>query len=188
MTYPTGRVANIGLLVLLTVACGSAATITVNENGMGNINGAALSFTIGQDTGPGGASNALIYTIPFTGTAGDVDIFEPETGVPGDVIRFNGNGTLIFYSSLPANPVTLADQPFPPFPVANTAFITESASGSATYTPTAGQPGFDASAPSYVFISDAAVAAVPEPGSAWLVAFGALAFGCLRGLRRLRAV
>jgi len=154
---------------LLFSVSAPAATITVDESGHG------LPYHLGTDPGPGGLPNALIYTLPFTGTSGDVELIEPETGIPGDVLRFNGDGTLIFYSQGTApNTPDLADQPRPPAPVANTVVINETAAGDAFYTPTAGQPGFDASAlPIYHFISDTA-AAIPEPSSVALFLVGGL--------------
>jgi hypothetical protein len=85
-----------------------------------------------------------------------------------DYIRFNGNGTLDFYSDNVPTADSLGDTPSPPLAFyPNLVTISEvglEGNNSATYTPTAGQPGFDLSGPTYHFISDG-VAAVPEPAS-----------------------
>ncbi|MDQ2777306.1 MAG: PEP-CTERM sorting domain-containing protein, partial [Acidobacteriota bacterium] len=118
----------------------------------------------------------LTYTLPFAGVAGNVLLFEPETGIPGDVLQYTGNGTLIFYST--AVPKSFAGRFSPsifPFPVHNSVSLNETLLGldnGALYTPTAGQPGFDASVPTYLLISDVSTAAVPEPTSVGLLFLG----------------
>lgn len=130
-------------------------------------------------------SPVLVYTLPFAGVVGNVLLTEPETGTPGDVLQFNGNSTVIFYSKIDSDS-TLAEKfspPIFPFPVHNSVTMAEDASGAAFYTPAAGQPGFDSSAPTYHFISDIATA-VPEPGSISLLMLGGAAL--LMGNRRRR--
>ena len=148
------------LVALPFVSASAASVITVDESGN------SLPFHLGPDPGPGGLPSTLIYTLPFAGVVGDVELIEPETGIPGDVLRFNGDSTLIFYSMGTApNTPDLADEPRPPFPVPNTVILAEGADESASYTPTAGQPGFDATAsPTFHFVSND-LTAVPEPSS-----------------------
>jgi hypothetical protein len=166
------------ILLICSMAVGSAATITIDENGNGNIDGTALPFTTtGTNPLPPGQSPVLIYTLPFTGVAGNVSLIEPETGVRGDVLQFTGNGTVIFYSATDSD--SSADRfepPIFPFPVANSVSFPETTSGNADglfYTPTAGQPGFDSSGPTYHFISDVTTTTIPEPASAGLLFLGA---------------
>ncbi len=167
-------------IVLLFAGLASATSITVDENGNG------LPYHLGPDPGPGGLSSTLIYTLPFLGVVGDVELIEPETGIPGDVIRFNGDGTLIYYSTGNApNTPALADEPGPPFPVPNTVVLTEITGGATFYTPSAGQPGYDASAaPAYGFQDF--VAAVPEPSSIALMFLAGAAL--IAGKLRKRAI
>ncbi len=157
----TLRFLPLGLLLgVSTIPAMAQSNITIDENGHGTINGTALAFHIGPDPGAGGLPNTLIYSLPFTGVAGDVELIETENSIPGDVIRFNGDGTIIYYSAGGPGNVALADEPRAPFPVQNTVQINETGStGSdgATYTPSPGQPGYDASAPTYHFTSDSAM-------------------------------
>jgi hypothetical protein len=169
---------------------GSAATITLDENGHGDADGIPLLFTAtGQNPNVPNQSPVLIYTLPFSGTAGDVLLTEPESNIPGDVLQFLGDGRVIFYSKHDGDN-SLAERFFPPifpFPVANTVTLTETGSpgnDGATYTPTSGQPGFDSSGPSYHFISDSTVSGVPEPAALSLLLFGAGALAIAKLRRR----
>jgi hypothetical protein len=90
-----------------------------------------VSFTVGADPGPGGLGSALIYTPPSSfgsTTQGDVVLY--EGGSPSDVIRFNGNRTLVFYSTL--LPVSLYGNTVP----------VNKLSPWTVYIPQSGQPGF----------------------------------------------
>jgi hypothetical protein len=133
-----------------------------------------------------GQTNVLIYGgLPFAGTTGDVEVFVGPT--PGDVIRFNGNNTIIFYAApgVDGNDNSMATQftpPIPPFPVPNTVQLTYSGSN-LTYTPTSGQPGFDTSTPSYTFVFGTTTTATPEPASVALLLVGS---GLLFGVRKFR--
>jgi hypothetical protein len=160
------RLSILGLLLLLTPVF--AGTIMVDEFGNG------LPFRIGTDPGPGGLANVLIYTLPFVGLQGDVLISNATEGL-GDLIRFNGDSTMIFYSdSVLGDPKDApADTPTPPAALyPNVAAATEVGpenNNLASYTPTANQPGFDASAPAYILVSDGQI---PEPSTLVLMAFG----------------
>jgi hypothetical protein len=120
--------------------------------------------------------NVLIYQLPFPGVAGDV-LFsgdpnhDPGESYGGDVVRFDGQGNLIFYSDSPPFDA-LADTPGPPNPLLNNqAVVTEQGVEDvydfANYVPLQGQPGWDPSNPSYLFISD-----IPEPGTLALAGLG----------------
>ena len=164
-----------GVLVVATVSVLSITSvfaqslITVDENGNGNINGTPLGWTVGADPGPGGLSSVLIYSLPFAGLQGDVGLFDADVGATLDYIRFNGDGTLIFYSDNVDGFDALADTPSPPFSFySNLVQINEvgtEPNNGAFYTPVPTQPGWNPSDPTYHFISDN----VPEPGT--LLAF-----------------
>ncbi len=171
--------------ILLFCSTGSATTITMDENGHGTNGTTPLPFTAtGTSPVVPFQTPVLTYTLPFAGVAGNLLLVEPETGTPGDVLQFTGSSTVIFYSDIPGDGA-LAEKfspPIFPFPVHNSVTMAESASGDAFYTPTAGQPGFDASAPTYHLISDV-TSAVPEPGSIALLMLGC---GALLATRRRR--
>lgn len=165
------------IVVICSIAIGSAATITIDENGNGNINGTPLPFSAtGTNPVPPSQTPVLTYTLPFAGVAGNVLLIEPETGIPGDVLQFSGNGTVIFYSKTDSDALAERFQPpIFPFPVHNSIKLSETVSGvtdGAFYTPTANQPGFDASTPTYHFISDLSTATVPEPASVGMLFLG----------------
>jgi|SRR5215831_6440176 len=167
-------------LITLSTASGFGGTISVDEFGNLFINGIRGPNGVkGTDPGPGGLANVLIYTLPFAGVQGDVFPSEvnPELCAPlCDVVRFNGNGTLIFYSDNIDGFDSPADTTGPP-----TIFYTNrvniievgpEGNNSAIYTPTANQPGFDALfAPTFTLISDSPV---PEP-STWFLTVGGTA-------------
>src|SRR5947207_4323760 len=73
----------------------TAQVITFDEFG----NGAFGPGVIQPDPGPGGLPAVMTYPLPFPGTVGDLLVHDPlEGGLVLDVIRWNGNGTLCFYS------------------------------------------------------------------------------------------
>lgn len=164
-----------GILSFCSMGAVSATTITMDENGHGTNGTTPLPFTAtGTSPVVPFQTPVLVYTLPFAGVTGNVLLVEPETGTPGDVLQFTGSGTVIFYSSIVGGDNALAERfspPIFPFPVHNSVSIPESDSGDAFYTPSAGQPGFDSSAPTYHFISDV-TAAVPEPGAISLLMLG----------------
>jgi hypothetical protein len=127
--------------------------ITVDENCNGTINGfggpQALPCGFANDPGPGGLANVMTYNLlgPPGLVVGDVLLTDADCGGCFlDVIRFNPNGTLVFYSDNIDGFDSGADTFGPPGAFyANLVAIpevgTESING-ATYIPTAGMPGF----------------------------------------------
>jgi hypothetical protein len=152
--------------------------LVVDENGNSNF---SPPGTLQPDPGPGGLPQVLTYHLPFAGLPGDVLMQDGVGGPVLDVIRFNGNGTLLFYSDNVDGFDALADTPSPPsafYP--NQITIQEigtEANNGAFYQPTPNQPGFDPSFPNYHFISDGAI---PEPSSLMLLVVGCCAMGILR--------
>jgi hypothetical protein len=146
-----------------------ADLITVDENGNGT--GTVGSGYLSNDPGPGGLNNVLTYNLPFTATQGDVEVFDFPSFVPSDVIRFNGDGTLIFYSNPDGVFDSMADTSAPPGNVyANLVVGPEGLD----YTPGVGDPGYDPSGPTYRFLSTE-VAPTPEPSTLALAGLGGLA-------------
>jgi len=154
-----------GLMSGTAKAVPTPLTLNFNETGNGTSSPAFFS----NDPGPGGLNNVLTYNLPFTGVQGDIFVQEPGSGVVLDVIRFNGNGTVIFYSDNVAGFDSIADTPSPPESnYSNTVTVNELGSegnNGFVYTPTVGQPGYNSSNPSttYDIISDSP--AVPDQGT-----------------------
>ena len=126
----------------------------------------------------GGYTNGLVmvFPLPFAGTPGDVLMHDGGLAGPFlDVLRFTGNGQLIFYSDNTDGFDAPADTGGPPNPLfPNQANIVEQGVEGgledAFYTPQPGQPGFDTNfvvGTTYHFISD-----IPEPASATLLLAG----------------
>jgi hypothetical protein len=110
--------AAIGLVLagLCFVSGAHAALITVDENGNGI--GTIANGSLRLDPGPGGLPSVLTYNLPFTATQGDIALSSIEPGfrfpIVFDYIRFNGNGTLDFYSDNVPVFDSLADTSGPP--------------------------------------------------------------------------
>jgi len=175
------------LVVTSSNALADNIVLTVDENGHGAlVNPVSGTFllpsSLAQDPGPGGLAGALTYNLlnPPGLVVGDVIL--TEGGVMGDLLRFNSNGTLVFYS-LPGEG-TLADIGFPTAFQTNLVSFAEGLDGTFLYTPLAGQPGFVAGAGfpvSYRFVSDS----VPEPTTIFLFGTG-LAGMIVRKRRKAR--
>ncbi len=123
-------------------------------------NGAFGPGVLAPDPGPGGLPAVLTYHLPYAGLPGDVLLTDADAGGAFlDVIRFNGNGTLLFYSDNVDGFDNLADTPSPPDALLpNQIRIPEvgpEGNNGALYTPTPNQPGFDPSLPTYFFGSSA---------------------------------
>jgi hypothetical protein len=183
-------------LLCLVGRADAGPIITVDENGTGFVqNGATvtpLPVALKQDPGPGGLPGVLTYKLPFAGTQGDVGLFGPPgppNGEFSDVVRFNGDGTLIFYSDTPPFD-SIADTPTPPLAFyQNTAIALEigpEGNNGAFYTPLSGQPGFDPSGPTYHFVSDGSAVPIPEPASLALFGLGGAALAGWGAWRRRR--
>jgi hypothetical protein len=169
------------LVVLLFAVHGVTAfadTITIDEKGNGiGTNGPGFLAT---DPGPGGLPNVLTYRLPFAGTPGDVFLFDGLVFL--DVLRFNGDGTVRFYSDNIDGFDDLGDTPGPPSLFyanrVNLAEVGVEGDAGAVYTPLPGQPGYNASNnPTYHFISDGSALAVPEPATIVLLGAGLVALG-----------
>jgi hypothetical protein len=173
-----------GLFVsLLLVKPASAAVLTFDENG----NGAFGPGIIQPDPGPGGLPAVMTYRLPFAGVPGDVLLHDGALTAPFlDVVRFNGNGTLLFYSDNTDGLDAPADTPGPPTALyPNQVHLLEvgpEGNDGVFYTPGPNDPGFDPSLPTYHLISDGTV---PEPASISLLAVGA-ALGGLTVFKRGR--
>jgi hypothetical protein len=167
--------------------------ITVDEYGVGTFTNnldlnAVLTGSLQHDPGPGGLDNVLTYGLRGAPVvAGDVLLSEPS-GAIFDVVRFNSsNGTLAFYSDNLPTADSPGDTPSPPLTLyGNLVIIPEigpEGNNLATYTPTAGQPGFmgGASGPvTYTLISDGHTPnVVPEPGTVSLLSTGVLGLLCV---------
>jgi hypothetical protein len=172
-------------LLCAGLAWGQAgAPLVFDEEG----HGAFGPGVIAPDPGPGGLPAVLTYHLPYAGLPGDVLLTDADVGGNFlDVIRFNGDGTLRFYSDNTNGIDNLADTPSAPgalYP--NQIRIPElgpEGNNGALYTPTPNQPGFDPSNPTYFFQSDTRV---PEPSSIALFGLGTGVVGFLGWKRKRR--
>ena len=167
-----GIAACVGILaVSATPVFGAAVFLfTFDENGNGFLNGQTVPWTMAAD--PISGITTLTYNLPIVTAAGDV-VLEEQGGLPGtaptisDIVRFDGQGNVYFFSDMDGPPFDLADVRVLPNPINPLVVIPEvgpEGNNGALWTPGAGQPGFDvAGIPityTYNIISD-----VPEPGS-----------------------
>ena len=168
---------HVGILAVLTTIAVTAAplppNIAVDENGNLFVNDVLSSGFFSDDPGPGGLTGVLTYNLPFAGTQGDVALVDFGCGCLSDIIRFNGDGTLIFYSENFAGLDSLADTVAPPQNLYDNLVIIpefgDDIFSSAMYTPFDGDPGFDVSNPNYTFVSEETV---PEPSSVAMLLMG----------------
>src|SRR5207253_5690688 len=138
-------------LIITALVCfaisARADVIAIDENGNGF--GTLGPGFLAPDPGPGGLPLVLTYRLPFAGVQGDVLLNDPGIGFL-DVIRFNGNGTVLFYSDNIEGSDAIGDTVSPPGAFyANRLTIDEvgpEGANSAFYTPGPGQPGFDPAA------------------------------------------
>jgi len=151
--------------------------ITVDELGNGNFNGNPLPSFLSPD--PFSGIVTLTYRLPFLGTPGDVVLLEPgpTPQQTSDILRFDGQGNLYFFSEReptdvpPFDPADVTN--FPPLLTSSQpVFLQEigpEGNNGATYVPNPGQPGYEPGITGlkYDFISD-----VPEPSAGVLTILG----------------
>lgn len=151
---------------------------TLDERGAGTLtvlsNTTTLSFTVAPE--PISGISTLVYTLPSVTAPGDILLQEVPGGPPSDILRFDGQGRVFFFSDGIDGIDGLADVLQLPAPIApNLMFMEVGPEGGLNgywgYTPVAGQPGFDPTKPGAVFnfISD-----VPEPTATALAGLGGL--------------
>jgi hypothetical protein len=189
------------LLLIVMPAYGQGFTLQVTEDRLdplNQLNGAYHPGILQNDPGPGGLPLALTYTTPAGLVVGDLLLHEPITG-ESDLIRWNNNATLVFYSEIPIEPgeipndadIGLPGQSYPgngvsvietglvlnPVPVMVP--YSENGMNGYIYVPIVGQPGFNPAAPgsTYIIVSD-----IPEPSTVALV--GLSLAGLLAVIRR----
>jgi len=153
--------------IVATTASSQGAAITVDELGNSIMyNGTAMPWSI--QTEPFSGMATLTYQLPFPGVRGDVLLFEPNTPVPSppsDLIRFDGNFNMYFFSdNLDGPPFDPADVGIPaPNAAAPVVSLFESGpegNNGAYYNPTGGNPGDNSFGADYFFVSDGVA---PEP-------------------------
>ena len=131
-----------------------------------------------------GINGILQYTLPFTPTMGDILLETSGGGPTTDIIRFDSTDHAYVFSTTGTGTIGYsATLPTPIVPNVGPLLLQNSGGvWSVSYTPTTGQPGFDAAAPGSTYNL---VMYVPEPG---LIGLGILGGGSvlLAGLRRSR--
>lgn len=124
-----------------------------------------------QATDPVSGLTTLEYTLPFAGTAGDVLFQQNASGPVTDLLRFDGNSHVYFFSTDGVgSPAYVAALPATGSPNAGP-FILQNSSAtlaSQNYNPTSGQPGYNAGTQYSVNV------VVPEPSPMVLGAMGCL--------------
>jgi hypothetical protein len=171
--------------VLATSALAQIPTLTLDEFGKADLNGAALPpGVITPD--PVSGIPTLAYTLPFVPMQGDVVLLEgPVAGGPtnglSDILRFevttNGQGMAFFFSD--ASAVDPPDAPadvlqMPPvwtqFPAVFVQEVGPEGHNGALYGPA--PPGAPGSLPTGGQIQYNIISDVPEPSSAFLISMG----------------
>jgi hypothetical protein len=176
-------------LAITTASAQNGPLITVDELGNGTFNGTVLHSGLKPD--PFSGIVTLAYQLPFPGVPGDVLLFEPgpQTNVLSDIIRFDGQGFLYFFSERettdvpPFDPADVAQFPSPIAALQQVSLLETGPEGNngAFYTPGGGPGGDPTFNPSYQFISD-----VPEPGSGVLAILGGGLWVAMRVRRQNR--
>jgi hypothetical protein len=168
-----GIAACIGMLAAsATSVFAFGPVLTIDESGNAYLT-ASEPFAFTNALEPISAMSTLQYTLPFAGVAGDVLVQEQGGSAISDILRFDGNFHVYFFSDYAAGSTEPADVGLPSvFMTPNvtvTEYGTEDVSVDAWYTPIAGQPGYKPAAPGmqYHIISD-----VPEPGTMLLGGLG----------------
>jgi hypothetical protein len=194
-------------------ASASAMTVTIDEQGNGTIveNDGTKTPLVGfrgKDGGPGGLNNVLLYQLGLVPVFGDVLLTGSGSlnseGV-NDIVRFNADGTIAFYSDATDGEVSsdIADTPTPPQAMGSTSSwapfhatlygtqqkvkeVPSDGMDGAIYTPAnADQPGFITSdiPVTYHFISDTSIG-IPEPSTWTMMTLAFAALGFVRCRRR----
>src|ERR1017187_9561575 len=111
-----------GVAVTTAFGQGGGPLITVDESGNGTFSGTPLTSSMQAD--PFSGTVTLRYQLPFPGVPGDVYLLESNsTGRISDVIRFDGNFSLYFFSDTDGPPNDPADVGIP-VPVAALPIVT----------------------------------------------------------------
>ena len=173
---------NLRVAVFMGVVAASATAalgqvgqmITLDESGNGYIT-PSQPFAFTSATEPISGITTLRYTLPFAGNAGDVVLLETPAGAISDVLRFDGQSHVYFFSDNSDGVDSLADVGLPSTLITpNVTLLEQGPEGGfqyVLYTPGASDPGFKAASPgtTYEIISD-----VPEPSVTMML-------GCLGG-------
>jgi len=171
-----------GVLVVSTTSLFGQVNqlVTLDEMGNGYIT-PQLPFAWAIELEPNSGLSTLRYDLPFAGVAGDVLLQELAGGPLSDILRFDGQYHVYFFSdSSDGPPDSPADVPTLPEPIAPSVSLLEQGPEGGLqyvyYTPAAGGPGYTPLT-SYYIISD-----VPEPTVTMML-------GCMGGgLLLLRAL
>lgn len=179
-TFGIGACVGILATSLTSVFGQIGQVIYMDEDGNAFIT-ASQPFPYAVATEPDSGISTLEYTLPFAGVAGDVLLTDPGGSRISDVLRFDGNSHVYFFSEVEPGQTQLADVGLPSTLITPNVTIaesgTEGVSTYAYYTPTSAQPGYKSAAPgtTYYIVSD-----VPEPS---VMMFGSLGGGVLWFLR-----
>ena len=184
----SGIVACTGILAAsATLVFGQVGQIIyIDENGSAYITPSEpFAFTLAQE--PNSGSITLQYTLPFQGVAGDVLLTEPGGSQISDVLRFDGNSHVYFFSDVEGGDTDLADVGLPSVFITPNVTIAELGPEGgyqyAYYIPTSTQPGYKSAAPGTVYeiVSD-----IPEPSVMMLASLGGGLLLLLNSRRRAK--